>query len=41
MTASARGAADRPGTNVRAKTGLNREILATGWGALCSTLECR
>ena len=39
MTASAKGTVERPGTNVKAKTGLNREILATGWGALCSMLE--
>ena len=34
MTKSAKGTAEEPGTNVRAKTGLNRVILATGWGAL-------
>ena len=33
MTKSAKGTADAPGTNVRAKSGLNRAILATGWGA--------
>ena len=38
MTASAKGTVEDPGTNVRAKTGLNREILATGWGSLCSML---
>ena len=31
MTRSARGTVDNPGTNVKAKSGLNREILATGW----------
>lgn len=32
MTASARGSTDKPGTNVRAKSGLNRRILDQGWG---------
>jgi len=31
MTASAKGAQEAPGTNVKAKSGLNRSILATGW----------
>ena len=39
MTASAKGTVEDPGTNVRAKSGLNREILATGWGSLCAMLE--
>ena len=34
MTRSARGTVEAPGTNVRAKAGLNRVILATGWGEL-------
>lgn len=34
MTASARGTQESPGSNVRQKAGLNREILATGWGGL-------
>ncbi len=34
MTASAKGTAQAPGTNVRQKAGLNREILETGWGGL-------
>jgi len=34
MTRSARGTAERPGRNVRAKAGLNREIPATGRGNL-------
>jgi transposase len=34
MTRSARGTSDNPGTNVRAKAGLNRAILAQGWGLL-------
>ena len=32
MTASAKGTAEQPGTNVRAKSGLNRSILDQGWG---------
>lgn len=32
MTASARGDAAEPGRNVRQKAGLNRSILAIGWG---------
>ena len=39
MTASARGTAERQGRNVAAKAGLNREIQATGWGALRRMLE--
>ena len=31
MTRSAKGTLDKPGTNVRAKSGLNRAILAKGW----------
>ncbi len=34
MTASARGTPESPGSNVRQKAGLNREILATGWAGL-------
>lgn len=34
MTASARGTAEAPGRNVAAKAGLNRAILAQGWGGL-------
>lgn len=34
MTASAKGTADAPGANVKAKSGLNRAILASGWGLL-------
>ena len=34
MTASARGTRAEPGTNVKAKSGLNRSILASGWGQL-------
>jgi putative transposase len=32
MTASAKGTVENPGTNVRAKSGLNRRILDQGWG---------
>ena len=34
MTASAKGAVDAPGQNVRQKSGLNHFILATGWSGL-------
>lgn len=34
MTASAKGTIAEPGRNVRAKAGLNRAILAKGWGRL-------
>ncbi len=39
MTRSARGTIAEPGRNVRAKAGLNRGILANGWGALVARLE--
>ena len=39
MTRSARGTLAEPGRNVRAKAGLNREILASGWGILLRRLE--
>ena len=39
MTASAKGTAVCPGRNVRQKAGLNRSILATGWGQLRRMLE--
>jgi putative transposase len=39
MTRSAKGTIDKPGTSVRAKAGLNREILASGWGILVQRLE--
>lgn len=39
MTRSARGTIEKPGTNVRAKAGLNREILARGWGLFARRLE--
>ncbi|MBW8799709.1 MAG: transposase [Streptomyces sp.] len=34
MTRSARGTAEQPGSNVRQKAGLNRAVLAQGWGLL-------
>jgi transposase len=39
MTRSARGTAERPGTGVRQKAGLNRGILASGWGLLARRLQ--
>jgi putative transposase len=39
MTRSARGTEGKPGHNVRAKAGLNRGILASGWGLLVRRLE--
>src|SRR4029077_18790023 len=37
-TRSARGTAGSPGLNVRAKAGLNREIMRSGWGLLARRL---
>jgi transposase len=39
MTRSAKGTSEKPGRNVRQKAGLNREILASGWGILVRRLE--
>ena len=39
MTKSARGTVDNPGKNVKAKAGLNRVILETGWGELQQMTE--
>jgi putative transposase len=39
MTRSASGTAEFPGRNVRAKAGLNREIMRSGWGLLARRLE--
>lgn len=39
MTRSAKGTAEEPGTNVRAKAGLNRSILDAGWGLFARRLE--
>ncbi len=38
MTKSARGTKAQPGTNVQAKAGLNRSILASNWGQLAQRL---
>jgi transposase len=39
MTRSAKGTREQPGTNVAAKTGLNRGIRRSGWGMLVERLE--
>jgi transposase len=39
MTRAAKGTRDSPGRNVRAKAGLNRGILRSGWGLLVRRLE--
>jgi putative transposase len=39
MTRSAKGTRDEPGRQVRAKAGLNRGILESGWGLLARRLE--
>jgi putative transposase len=39
MTRSAKGTVQKPGRNVRAKAGLNREILRSGWGLLVRRLD--
>jgi transposase len=39
MTRSARGTAENPGRNVRAKAGLNRAISRSGWGLLVRRLD--
>ena len=39
MTRSAKGTRENPGRNVRAKGGLNRGILRSGWGLLVRRLE--
>ena len=39
MTCSARGTIEQPGRNTRQKAGLNRGILASGWGRLVRRLE--
>jgi transposase len=39
MTRSAKGTVEQPGRNVRQKAGLNRGILAAGWGRLVTRLE--
>jgi transposase len=39
MTRSSKGTPENPGRHVRAKTGLNRGILRSGWGLLVRRLE--
>ncbi len=39
MTKSAKGTVEAPGSNVKAKAGLNREILATGWAGMRQKLD--
>ena len=39
MTRSAKGTPESPGRNVRAKAGLNRGVLRSGWGLLVRRLE--
>jgi putative transposase len=39
MSRSAKGTVENPGSNVRQKAGLNRGILASGWGLLVTRLE--
>ncbi|MCW3818244.1 transposase [Micromonospora sp. DR5-3] len=39
MTVSAKGTVEQPGRNVKAKAGLNRAILAKGWGGFLLKLE--
>ena len=39
MTKSAKGTEEEPGKNVKAKSGLNRAILRTGWGEIKQMLE--
>ena len=39
MTRSAKGTKENPGTNVKAKSGLNREILASGWHGMEQKLK--
>lgn len=39
MSKSAKGTKENPGVNVKAKSGLNREILANGWGDFRTMLK--
>jgi putative transposase len=41
MTRSASGTLDNPGSNVAAKSGLNKSILDTGWGVFLSVLRAK
>ena len=38
MTRSAKGTIEKPGTNVKAKSGLNRSILEQGWSDLTAKM---
>ena len=38
MSRSAKGSIESPGTNVKAKSGLNKSILDQGWGIFCNLL---
>ena len=39
MSRFAKGSAETPGKNVRAKSGLNKAILDQGWGEFCRQLD--
>ncbi len=39
MTQSAKGTVEEPGKQVKQQSGLNRSILASGWGGLERKLE--
>ncbi len=41
MTRSAKGTIDTPGSGVRQKAGLNREILDRGWGMVGEMIACK
>ena len=41
MTASASGTVEAPGTNVAAKSGLNKSVLDVGWGVFLSVLRAK
>ena len=41
MSASASGSAEKPGRNVKQKSGLNKAILDQGWGELREQLKCK
>jgi putative transposase len=39
MSKTAKGSIDLPGTNVKAKSGLNKSIIDQGWGIFCNLLS--